>query len=330
MLKYSDGELGFEQANLIEEKIQKNTELRREYAINLDVDEYMRSHLLISEANKDPDFIRVETLAKNDVAEFLISTDNSDGLAFYIKSALTKSDELGIKIDQAEREMHLKGLKNETTEWVKSWVEHKDALLKNDKQTQEIFDFVRKGMDAEYVTEIKIGKVSSVKRLLFKISSAAAILIIAIGLWSIFSSKHSTEELFADYYQPYQVIDGQTRSENKEINQQFMDAVRHYKKEQFDYASVEFEKLLKIDKNSSKIILLFSITQIEQQNYAKAITGLNDIILTNGEFTIEAKWYLALCYLKTDQLNNAKDLLKELSVTPGYFKNKSAELLNEL
>jgi len=331
MLKYSDGELGFEQANLIEGKILENVDLRREYSLNQNVDEYMRSQLMMTQINQDPDLNQLEEMAKNDVAEFLMDTDEvSDGLAFYISGALSDNEKLSIQIDQAEREMHSKQLEVETSEWVHNWVENKETLLKHDKPTQEIFDFVKRGMDEDYVPEIKIHKAKPVKRLLLRISSAAAVLIIAIGLWMIFGSKPSAEELFVSYYQPYQVIDGQTRSDDKIVNQQFIEAVRLYKSGKFVDASQKFENLLKIDENSSKMRLLPSITLIEQQNYENAIKGFKDIILANGEHTVEAKWYLSLCYLKTNQINEAKLLLEELSDTPGYFKTRSAELLSEL
>lgn len=331
MLQYSDNELNIKQSLLVEKELSVNNVLKKEYALNLDIDKYMKGEAIVNQIYSDVGLSQIEPLAKNDIAEYLLDkSGKNSGLSFYIKGALTENDRLIAQIDEAEREMDHYHIENETLWWVDSWYKQKEHLLKNDTATQEIFNFVELGMKADYQPEQITFTNHSVRKLLYRVASVAAIFVISFGLWMLFLTKPSTEELFAEYYQPYQVIDGQTRSNQENVNKLFKDAVKSYRNNDFEASSLAFKELLEIDNTSPKMRLLFSITQIELQNYKLAITGLNHIINANGDFVVEAKWYLAMCYLKTDNIKDAKLLLKELSVLPGYYKNKAIELLEEL
>ena len=330
MLQYSDNELNTEQALLFEKELSENDILKQEYALNLDIDRCMKGEAIINEISSDAELSFIETTTKHDIADFIIDeSDNNHGLEFFIKGALAENEKVEKQIDEAEREMNQYGIDSETRVWVDSWYQQKEQLLGSDPVTQEILDFVKKGMQADYMPEKEIVTKKPMRKLLFRVASVAAIFILSFSLWMLFSTKPSTEELFAEYYKPYPVIDGQTRSNEENVNQAFKDAVKKYKNNDFKASALAFERLIGIDK-SAKMRLLFSITQIELQNYEEAISGFNHIINTNAEFVIEAKWYLTMCYLKTDKIDKAKSLLSELSVTPGYYKSKAIELLDKL
>ncbi len=331
MLQYSDGELDMEQIHLVEKELSKDISLRREYVLNQDIDECMRGFSMLNEINSDSDLLVTETNTKSDIADYFIDkTGTNPGLSFYINRALSEHKMLEEEVDKAERENYLYNIELETNTWVNNWIEQKDKLLKSDSSAQKLKDFVEQAMQNKNTIQLTPVSDKPIKKLLYRVASIAAILVISFGLWMLFSQKTTTEGLFAEYYQPYQIIDGQTRSAGENVDQLFKDAVKSYKNNDFNESSLAFERLLEIDKSSVKMRFLYSVTQIELQNYENAISGFNYIIETNGDFVIEAKWYLSMCYLKTGKVKEAKSLLIELSHTPGYYKNKSINLLNEL
>jgi tetratricopeptide (TPR) repeat protein len=331
MLQYSDGELDMEQIHLVEKELSKDISLRREYVLNQDIDECMRGFSMFNEINSDSDLLTAETISKSDIADYFIDKeDTNPGLSFFINGALSEYKILEEQVDKAEREKHLYNVEQETNTWISDWVEQKDKLFKGDSSAQKLLDFVKQGMKTNNVADFEPVSNKPIKKLLYRIASIAAVLVISIGLWMLFSPKPSTDGLFAEYYQPYQIIDGQTRSNGENVDRLFRDAVKNYKSNNFEKSSMTFEKLLEIDHSSVKMRFLHSVTQIELKNYEKAISGFNYVIETNGDFVIEAKWYLSMCYLKTDKIKEAKALLVELSHTPGYYKSKSINLLSEL
>ncbi len=331
MLQYSDGELNMAQVHLVEQELSKDISLRREYVLNQDIDECMRGFSLLNEINSDSNLLMTKTTTKNDIADYYIDkADTNPDLSFYINGALSEFELLKDQLDKAEREKYLYNVEYETSNWVSEWVEQKDKLLKGDSSANKLRDFVKQGMRTKSIIELEPVSSRPMKKLLFRVASIAAVLVISLSLWMLFSPKPTTEGLFAEYYQPYQIIDGQTRSNEGNVDQLFKDAVKSYKNNDFNESSLAFESLLEIDNSSVKMRFLYSVTQIELQDYQKAISGFNYIIETNGDFVVEAKWYLSMCYLKTGKIKDAKLLLIELSNTPGYYKSKSTNLLNEL
>ncbi|NJO89503.1 MAG: hypothetical protein HC831_11555 [Chloroflexia bacterium] len=253
MLQYSDGELNMEQVHLVEKELSKDISLRREYVLNQDIDECMRVFML-DKVNSDSDLLVTETNAKNDIAEYFIDKTNTNASnSFYINGAISEYKLLEEQVDKAEREKYQYNIEHETNNWVSNWVDQKEKLLKDDQSAQKLLDFVKKGMLADNLIELEPVSARSIKKLLYRIVSVAAVLVISLSLWVLFSSKPTTEGLFAEYYHPYQIIDGQTRSVGENVDQLFKDAVKSYKNKDFNESSIAFGKLLEIDNSSVKM-----------------------------------------------------------------------------
>ena len=330
MLMYSDKELDIGDAFKIEKELKENKELKKGFMLNRKIDEFMRVQLMLEEIGNDPE---LEELLVSYKAEILQSPKKSDdlksGLSFYINGALTETNEVENQIDEAEREMFLKGIDKETNQWVATWKEELTTIGSSDKYTNEVSDYIKQGMESARMP-LKLKSDNKNKRkFIYRISAAAAVLIVALGFWSLFSLKPTSAELFAEYYKPYSIIDGQTRS-GIQADEKFVEIARLYKNEQYNDVGSKLEVLLKEGSSSPKILLIYGITLIEQDKYEKAISTFNVILKQSGEFSIEAKWYLALCYLKMNDKSNADKLLTELSKTPGLYKTMAENLLDEL
>jgi hypothetical protein len=330
MLMYSDEELAIEDALKVEKTINENKDLKRGYLLNRQINEHMQIHLMMEQIKADPDLDEIEKSLKSEVVESQSMPENANsGLLFYINGAQTDIKNIGNQVDEAEREMYLKGIEEETNQWVQMWKEEVNSLGNKDKYSLEIADYIKRGMEnANSQVILKTGNESK-RKLFFRISTIAAIIILALGFWGLFGSNPTTDDLFAEYYKPYDVIDGQTRS-YKQTNDKFIEIARLYENGQFSDAAKQLDEMIAKDNNSPKILLIYGITQIEQHKYQNAINSFNEIVKDDGEFSIEAKWYVALCYLKIKDINKAKALLVELSKTPGIYMAKAQKILGEI
>jgi tetratricopeptide (TPR) repeat protein len=330
MLMYSDEELAIEDALKVEKTINEDKDLKRGYLLNRQINEYMQIQLMMEQIKADPDLDEIENSLKSEVVESQSIPENSNsGLLFYINGALTDIKNVENQVDDAEREMYLKGIDEETNLWVQTWKEEMSKMEIKDKYTLEIADFIKKGMNSTKSPIILNTNKQTKRKLFFRISAVAAIIILALGFWSIFGSNPTTDDLFAEYYKPYDVIDGQTRS-YKQTNDKFIEIARLYENGQYNDAAQQLDEMIAKDNNSPKILLIYGITQIEQHKYQNAISSFNEIIKDDGEFSIEAKWYVALCYLKVKDTKKAKALMMELSKTPGFYMAKAQKILGEI
>ncbi len=331
MFMYSDKELDMKRGLMVEKMIHENKDMKEAYFLNKQIDECMRLQLMMEQIKSDPYLEKLDLPAKSDVLEsFGHSDDSNNALSFYINSSLADVKTIKNMVDEAEYEMYHHGIDQETEEWVRIWKEENGSLGQKDKKTIEIENFIRQGMKISKPPATISGMLNRKYRIIaFRISTAAAILILTFGIWALLNSKSSTDHLFAAYYKTYTVIDGQTRG-NDQFDMEMKEIVRLYKIGQFDEVSIKLVPFLIEETPPSKVLLMNGISQIELREYEKAIASFNKVINQGGEFILEAKWYLALCYIKMKNIPEAKKILAELSQTPGIYKSMAQELMDKL
>lgn len=333
MLMYSDNELEVEKAIQVEQLISSDRELKIEYILNHHIDTEMRNSILLNQSKSEAKLSDIDILTKSFIADHVLDNENhNESISFYLNGALSHNTAMETEIDLAEREIYLKGISTQVTEWVESSEEERLQGKEWDEYTLKIAEFVKSGMGGLNEKPEVLPRISIPlhRKLVFRLSSIAAVLIIALGLWSVFNVKSKPEQLFADYYKPYEVIDGQTRSVENRVDDKFLQGVKLYKNGKFAEAGLIFDEMLNADESSPKIRLLYGISLLEEQKYDQAIFNFTRIIDQNGEYLIESKWYLAMCYLGTGDKKSAEKILTELSKVPGLYQEKSAELLKEL
>ena len=70
---------------------------------------------------------------------------------------------------------------------------------------------------------------------------------------------------------------------------------------------------------------------MEEEKYQNASNSFNEIIDNNNNLFVEqAKWYLALCYVVTEDYQNAQDLLNELINDKTYYAKDARNMLKDL
>lgn len=95
----------------------------------------------------------------------------------------------------------------------------------------------------------------------------------------------------------------------------------------YSMALKHFTELLNTEQFVAKSEAQFyiGICQLELEEYDIAINSLLTVD-PRSTFSLDAKWYLSLAYLKTNQLEIAKSLLSDFSNASGY-KAPEAEMI---
>ncbi|MGE0090402.1 MAG: tol-pal system YbgF family protein [Bacteroidales bacterium] len=169
------------------------------------------------------------------------------------------------------------------------------------------------------------------KRRIYYAAASIALLIATGSIVYEYSKPNlNNDAIYTKYFTPYEVS-VTYRSGNEEIDRVLISALEKYENKDYENAVKLFEKVL--EKRSTDIAanLYTGIALMETEKYQKATKSFQTIITHNNNLFIEqAKWYLAMCYIKTGQVKKAEITLNELVINDSYYKKPAKKVLNDL
>ncbi len=161
---------------------------------------------------------------------------------------------------------------------------------------------------------------------------AAASIILLIGLNVTFRENSlSNEQLYNDFYQPFQSNIGVSRSANLSEDNLVNRAIMRMNEKDYDSALLLFSDVLKNDREN--VIGNFYTGSIQQikGNYEAAIHSFNDVIRQGDNLFVEqSEWYIGLCYLNRNEREKAIKQFKKIVQQHGYYQKKSEDILEKL
>jgi tetratricopeptide (TPR) repeat protein len=171
------------------------------------------------------------------------------------------------------------------------------------------------------------GKKFSLSSYKVSLIAASLLLLFAVG-GSLFlmQNKGTQKELFAKYYST-ESASFNVRSANASMEQPVMQGMQFYELQDYSTALEMFNK------TPENIMgrLYSGLSHIELGEFSMAIIDFKFVINQNDNLFIDqAEWYLALCYLKTNQTKEAVKYLEKIAGDRGFFKTKAQKLLEEL
>ncbi|TYB72494.1 hypothetical protein ES676_11025 [Bizionia saleffrena] len=177
-------------------------------------------------------------------------------------------------------------------------------------------------------TEIKTRKESDEKTQWFNWKIAAAVLLFMSASWFGYDAFFgvNTVELYATNYVTHpNTVFPITRSDT--INSIERQAFVAYEAQDFDMALTNFNTI----KNPEEYILFYKAqTYLELGDLEKAKGLLNKNTTEASSFIGESHWYLALIYLKQNDIVRAKKELKLVLRQQNYKRQEAKKLLNKL
>jgi tetratricopeptide (TPR) repeat protein len=152
-----------------------------------------------------------------------------------------------------------------------------------------------------------------------------------IGSITVFNGKKlSSDEIINRYNKTYQVPSA-SRSGNSSTNADFTLALEYYNTKDYERAADMFSKVVESNPKDMQWTLLNGISNFENNKYPEAKGSLGKVIDGKNNLYIDhAEWYLALCYLKTDELDKAVQLLEAIKNEDGIYKTDARKILRKL
>ena len=167
---------------------------------------------------------------------------------------------------------------------------------------------------------------------LFRILLAAAC-ITGICLFSLnyfLNERAGSEKIFAYYYKPLTNPDATVRGENAPMSKTESQAVKSYETENYKQAIYYYKKLSDLQPNNQKYALFLGISYLANHQPEQAIEVLNKTYSENTNYDNDKNWYLALAYIRMNNMAAAKSILQQLSSIDSYYKEPATELLKAL
>jgi TolA-binding protein len=203
---------------------------------------------------------------------------------------------------------------------------HTDEVLKN----QDTISLRNKLSGIERMRAARIPVRNSKKPVYIKYAAVIAVLILIGSLVIIPGRKLSSSEIMNRYYTAYEPTTGQ-RSMQAKTNEDFTQALEYYKTHDYRNAAFYFTKVVESEPKDMYATLLNGISNFEDSKYRDAKQSFGKVIEDNKNLYIDqAQWYLALCYLRTDEKNKAVQLLGIISNEDGFYAMNAKKIIRKL
>ena len=158
--------------------------------------------------------------------------------------------------------------------------------------------------------------------------AVAAILIMAALVFVFIPKKMNEQELFAENFTPYpNVIMPTVRGEQQPDTSLLSIAYHAYDRNEFDIAIKSFESVREKD---ATVFLYLGNCYLAINNPETAKIYFEKAIETSDVFYEQATWFLALTYLKQNDIRNARIQLEKLISGQSSYIRKAKHLLDNL
>ena len=159
-----------------------------------------------------------------------------------------------------------------------------------------------------------------------RIAAASIVILFAVGmlLGNMPGQPVDSDKLFQRYYETPEFSDI-VRSDLA-IDRLYLEAITCYADKQFTEAVELFERVVQIDKNNMKAYLAAGISNIETNQPAKAEKSFETVIEQKDNLYVDqANWYLGLCYLKMNNLEDAEKQFDMIASDDRSYKQAMAK-----
>lgn len=169
------------------------------------------------------------------------------------------------------------------------------------------------------------GKTASLRPWIIGVAASLVLVVVTFLLWP---KPTDTQELFAQYFEPYpNVIMPTVRGDLEPDTTLMAKAYRAYDSGDYEKAISLFEQVAAKDEG---VYLYLGNSYLATNNPEKAIVCFEKVWNDYDVFDEQAEWYLSMAYLKTGDLKKANDLLNAIASKEGSFEIKAEKILPQL
>lgn len=202
-----------------------------------------------------------------------------------------------------------------------------DAILKN----QDIISLRTKLSRIENQRKEPKQPLKNPKKSAYIRNAAVIAGLILIGSITLIRGKNlSNEKIMELYYRAYEPPTSQ-RSAQSATDADFTLALEFYNTHDYEKAAILFNKVLENKPDDMQTVLLKGVSDFEDKEYPEAKKSFGKVIDDKNNLYIDqAQWYLALCYLNTNEKEKAKQLFKVIVKEDGIYKNDAKKIIRGL
>ena len=159
----------------------------------------------------------------------------------------------------------------------------------------------------------------------------AALIVLAIAIPGyLFFQPVTTENLYADNFKPYHnVLTPASRSAEQELTE-LQKLMLLYEQKDYNIALGEFNEYIDQHPEEGGLRFYRAIIFMELDDLEKAIADLEYVMDNNRSLAGQAKWYMALTYLKDNRPEDAFKVLEEISGSGNPYSQQAAEILKQI
>jgi tetratricopeptide (TPR) repeat protein len=231
------------------------------------------------------------------------------------------------EMTESERQWFLKEMEgNEQLKREVAIRKQTDDILKK----HSVMSFRSKLSDLEKSRLERINKRSLKRMAILRYAAVFAGITIVTSLLLFTGQTVTSEEIVDQFYNTYEAPAAQ-RSAATEANTDYILGLKYYNEHDYRNAASLFTKVLEINPNDMQTYLLSGVSNMEVKQYSEAKRSFTTVIDDNNNLFIEsAQWYLALCYLKTEEKDKATHLLLAIRDEKGLYSRDAKKVLKKI
>lgn len=178
----------------------------------------------------------------------------------------------------------------------------------------------KESQNSNYVISIFSWKVQSI--------AASIAIFLMVGASFLFNMNNTTtnEELFSQYYTTENsilTVRSNTAAEYSPVNE----GLKYFDQQNYQKALTAFE----LAPNNVVANLYTGFSYMELKQYDQAIGAFKNIIdQKDNLFIDQAEWNLGLCYVATDNTNQAKQVLTKITNSNTIYNIRAQQLLEDM
>lgn len=231
------------------------------------------------------------------------------------------------EMDEAEKQWFIKELTE--NEKLRKEVELRgrtDTVLKN----QDVLSLRNKLNMIEKKREESVHRKKPRHITGIKYAAAIAGIGIVVSIALLSKKNLTSDEIIEKFYEPYEAASN-VRSDKLVLNQDYNLALEYFNVHDYRNAALYFKKVLEKQPENMHSVLLNGISNFEIENYPEAENSFLNVIKDNNNYYIDhAHWYLALCYIKTDEKPKAIEQLTKIEESNTIYRKSARRILRNL
>ncbi len=171
------------------------------------------------------------------------------------------------------------------------------------------------------------------KRITSRVNMAIAagimLLILAAAILLI-SRSGDHVVLFNRYYSHYYNVVSDAGRSGESMLSPYENAFREYEVANFTEAVRQFEEQLQIRQADNQLIFYYGLSLLGNNQPREAVVELSKVADSQHPFNEPAEWYLALSYLRLNDLKMSKEVLIRIVNSDSEYHLRAKELLNAI